>query len=68
LRLLESCEAETGNVPLLSYVTADHAALLFGCGLNVTKTEWRSNQLILRMELTKFLFPRMTDEKREELA
>lgn len=60
--------AETREAPLLSYVTADKPAIMFGCGLNITKTEWVANKLVLKLELTKFLFPRMMDEKREELA
>lgn len=60
--------AESENVPPVSYVTADQAALLFGCGLNVTNAQWRGNRLFLTLGLSEFLFPRMTEGEREELA
>lgn len=59
--------SQMGLAPL-AYCTADKAALLFGCGLNFSNVEFRGNQLFLTMELSEFLFPRLRDDKRQELA
>jgi len=56
------------NSAPLAYCTADKSALLFGCGLNFTNVEFRGNDLHLTLELSEFLFPRLSDEQRQELA
>lgn len=56
------------NSAAYAYCTADKAALLFGCGLNFTNVEFRGNQLFLTSELSDFLFPRLPEDERRELA
>lgn len=56
------------NANPYAYCTADKAALLFGCGLGFKNVEFRGNQLYLALELSEFLFPRLAEDKRRELA
>ena len=52
----------------LAYCTADQAALLFGCGLEFKNVEFRGNELYLTVSLNDYLYPRLPNNERMEMA
>lgn len=60
--------AEQNNASPFAYCTSDKAALLFGCGLGVEKVEFQGNKFNMGLQLSEFLFPRLSKEGRKDLA